>query len=216
MIRTTIAICAALVIGPAAFAGPNDGVVLTVHGNVNGAATGGVPDNAISLPFNCADMSPTAKPDQDGVEWFLVVAASPSRLRFDTITFGLGDYNQSLCYISFFGPARQDLAPLELPSLGWPAPNEGTAVTWSPNCLSGSLVPVYYFGIYAYGAGEIPLGDFYPAQRAVVVSCERPPDEDEILVFGSLGCGGAAGASACGERGRQAETTWGRIKKTYQ
>lgn len=198
--------------------GPNEGVVLNVHGNAAGVETGGDPAQAIGLPFDCEDLSPTAGPDQSGVEWFLVVVVSGRRASFSTVTFGLGGYDESACYISFFGPTRPELQPLEIPSAGWPGPNEGTAVSWAPQCLSGEMVPVYYFGVYVYGSTTIPLGSFYPGQQDGVVSCGVPGEEDPIAEFGSFGCGGVGGENACESvrRGAEDSSTWGRIKNQYR
>lgn len=179
-----------------AFAGSNEGVTLTVHGNVGGVDTQGDPCTGIPLPTDCVDTQPTALPDQYGVEWFVVLAAGENPLSFNTVTFGIGDYDPYACYIGLKGPCFGDLAPLEIPSSGWPNPMTGTSVTWSPNCLEGMLVPVYYFGVYGYGPGIVPLGDHYPGQPATVVPCDGS-EQDLIAAFGSFGCAGEVGVQEC-------------------
>jgi hypothetical protein len=181
-----------------AFAGPNEGVTVTVHGNITGVETDGLDVcGSIPIPANCEDTVPAAIPDSFGEEWFIVLAAGANPLAFTTITFGIGDYDPYACYIDQSGPCFGSLGPLELPSDGWPGPNTGTSVTWAPNCLAGMLVPVYYLGVYIYGPGVVPLGDHYPGQPAAVVSCDDPPVEDPIVDFGSFGCSGAQGEQAC-------------------
>lgn len=200
------------------YAGPNEGIIFNVHGNADGAATDGDPCRALALPFDCEDLTPTATPDANGVEWFVVVASSSGYADngFHTVTFGIGDYDTGACYIAFFGPCHSELNPLEIPSDGWPGPDSGTSVSWAPDCLEDRLEPVYYFGVYAYSSQTIPLGPFYPGQDEMVVSCETPPDVDDIVSFGAMGCGGARGVAECPEGGPdQDETTWGRIKKRF-
>jgi hypothetical protein len=181
-----------------ALAGPNAGLTLTPHGNVDGVETNGDPCGAFIPPgVTCEDTNPNAAPDPSGVEWYVVLAAGNS-LAFNTIVFGVGDYDPYACYLAGSGPCFGDLNPLEVPSAGWPGPNSGTAVSWAPECLTGDLVPVYYFGFYVYyGGGSVPLGDFYPGQVAAVVSCESPPEEDLIADFGAIGCGDDPGEQAC-------------------
>jgi hypothetical protein len=142
-------------------------------------------------------------PDAGGVEWFLAVAAGKSELAFQTIVFGLGPFDDYAAYLSNWGPCQAALVSVEVPSSGWPAPMTGTAVSWSPNCLTGMMVPVYYFGFYLYGGGDVPFGDFYPGQPASVVSCTSPPEEDLIEdpdgdgFFGIMGVGPASGKQEC-------------------
>jgi hypothetical protein len=199
---------AVVLISSAALAGPNARVTLTPHGNVDCLETGGDICSTIQLPATCEELNPDACPDPSGVEWYLIVAVAPpgvEELAFTTITFGLGDYIDSACYVARFGPCFQELGPVQIPSAGWPGPNSGTSVTWAPECLTGGLVPVYYFGFYVYyGGGTVPLGDFYPGQTAAVASCDAPfPVDDPIEdpdgdgFFGILGCGEASGKREC-------------------
>jgi hypothetical protein len=186
-------------------AGPNAGLTLTPMGHVSGIGSSGdvCADISVQLPENCEDMDPNATPDANGVEWYIAVAAGDG-LCFNTIVFGIGDYDPYACYLAAYGPCFPEFAPLEIPSSGWPGPNTGTAVSWAPNCLCGDLVPVYYFGFYVYyGGGPVPFGDFYPGNSATVVSCTSPPEEDPItdpngdLMFGIIGCGDDDGYTEC-------------------
>jgi hypothetical protein len=192
------------------YAGPNAGLTLTPMGNVSGAETNGDPCGVIEaqLPDNCEDMDPNAAPDINGVEWYIAVAAG-NGLCFNTIVFGIGDFDPYACYVAGYGPCFPEFGPLEIPSgPDWPGPNTGTAVSWAPNCLCGDMVPVYYFGFYVYyGGGPVPFGDFYPGNSSTVVSCTSPPEEDPITdpngdgFFGIIGCGDDPGYTECKQVG---------------
>jgi hypothetical protein len=159
------------------------------------------------------------------MEWFLIVAArEPEPLSFNTLTFGVGWYEWDACYIAQYGTCPP--GALEIPNAGWPDPMTGTSVSWSPLCLEGNIVPVYYFGIYVYAPEQIPLGDYNIGHTSVFASCEPPPQEDQIADYGTMGCGGAVGQNPCpttsvpeepdiGERVNRS-TSWGRIKEMYR
>lgn len=199
---------AVVLVSSAAHAGPNARATLTPHGNVDCVETGGDVCSAVQLPATCEELNPDACPDSNGVEWYLIVAVAPpdtETLTFTTITFGIGSYDHYDCYLASFGPCFQQFGPLEIPSAGWPRSYSGTSVSWAPECLTGKLVPVYYFGFYIYYGGDaVPLGDFYPGQTAAVFSCDAPfPVEDPIAdpnddgFFGIMGGGDATGKREC-------------------
>lgn len=210
-------ITAAVVIVVSAYAGPNEGVVLTAHGNVDGLDPVDHPCVVFPIPPTCEETDPNAAPDSEGVEWYIVLAAGADELDFNTITFGIGDFDPYECYIVAYGPCSPELGPLEIPSAGWPGPMTGTSVSWHPNCLEGTLVPVYYFAFYVYPAGgPVPLGDFYPGRTATVTSCGDPPIEDPIEDFGIIGCGVDPGFQMCPAPVPTGSTTWGQIKAIYR
>jgi hypothetical protein len=158
------------------------------------------------------------------MEWFLILGARESEpLGFTDVIFGVGDYDWQWCYIAEYGPCHPELGPLEIPSDAWPGPVTGTSVSW-PTCLEGNLVPIYYFGVYVYGPGQIPFGDFYPGHPSVFFSCTDPSETDDITAFGTIGFGGAEGENPCptssvpddiGETEGES-TTWGQIKTLYR
>lgn len=208
---------AVVVVAGSAQAGPNEGVVLTPHGNVNGLDPIDHPCVIFPIPPTCEETDPNAAPDSELVDWFIVLAAGSGELSFSTITFGLGDFDPYECYIVAFGPCFPELNPLEITSAGWPSPNSGTSVSWAPNCLQGTLVPVYYFAFYAYPTGgPVPLGDFYPGRPASVISCGDPPQEDPIAGFGVMGCGEDPGLRVCPAPVPTSPSTWGQIKAIYR
>jgi hypothetical protein len=192
--RSVRLLLVALFLVPAAIsAGPNDGIFLAVHGNVSGIETSDICD---IVPPSCEELIPSADPDADGIEWYVIVAVSPDQNapNFSTIIFGIGPYDPALCNIVFHGACHPELNPVEVPSPEWPGPNSGTAVSWAPDCLTERMEPVYYLGLYSYGPGQLPLGDFNPGHPSVVVGCSDL-EEDPIVTFGALGCGGAPGAN---------------------
>jgi hypothetical protein len=132
------------------------------------------------------------------VEWFLVIAARSADLEFHTVAFGLGDYDPYACYLYAYGPCFPEFGPLEIPCDGWPEPMSGTRVSWRPECLDGTLVPVYYFGFYVYyGGGPVPLVD-HPELMAGVGSCEDDFEiDDPFLALGTMGVGDAEGEVVC-------------------
>jgi hypothetical protein len=214
------------------YAGPNEGVVLTAHGNVDGLDPGDHPCIVFPIPPTCEETDPNAAPDSEGVEWYIILAAGTDELAFNMITFGIGLYDPYACYLVSWGPCFPELGGLEIPSGGWPGPGTGTSVSWSPNCLTGELVPVYYFAFYVYnGGGPVPLGDFYPGAPAYVTGCDDPPQSDHIEdpdgdgFFGIIGCGDDPGKRECPQTSSvpdadsssgNHEMTWGRIKNIYR
>lgn len=216
-----LAFALTLLLATGSHAGPNEDGILVVHGNVDGVDTGGDPCSGIPIPETCEELIPGAIPDGYGVEWFVVIAAGNGLgdgLSFNTITFGIGNYDMQACYIAYYGPCYPELMPLEIPTYDWPGRYQGTAVSWAPHCLSGRVVPIYYFGVYAYGDGIVPLADEYPEQPAAFVSCDQLPEEDPIAGFGTFGYGDAVGQGPdCPEIPVASEvTTWGQIKAIYR
>lgn len=185
-----------LIVAGTASAGPNQGVVLAVHGDQEGIATAG--DGPLTLPSSTDDLVPRAEPDPHGVEWFTILAVSPPENSPDifVVTFGLGDYDPDVCEVAYSWPAHAGYYTLEIPTDNWPGPFSGTSVAFGEvGALTNHIEPIYYIGVYARRPGEIPLGDFYPSQDAVVVTYPRDgmPVEDPIAGFAVLGCGGAEG-----------------------
>jgi hypothetical protein len=130
----------------------------------------------------------------DGAEWVLVVLANTTPVEVNAVVFGLGDYDPSTTYVAFYAPCDPWGTALEITYPGWPEPGMGTAVTWAPNCFTGTyMVAVYYLGVYAYAAGTIPFGP-HPTQGAAVSSCENIAD-DVACLDSYAGFGGATGSN---------------------
>jgi hypothetical protein len=218
-------VAAVLIFAGGVSAGPNEGIVLAVHGGRVEAITTSTP--TVPLPPHPHELIPTSTPDREGVEWFTIVAVSPPENTPDflVVIFGVGDYDPNVCEIEFFQPAHPGRFTLEIPSDGWPGPFSGTAVAFGEvDCLTGHMEPVYYLGVYATGPSEIPLGDYYPHQKASVATCGPGRIfEDPFKAFGTIGCGGERGENIIPWVGQIPQdpvpverTTWGRIKSVYR
>jgi hypothetical protein len=133
------------------------------------------------------------------LEWFLILAARDGGVATNTAVWGIGAFNEADYYVYANGPCSPTLVGTFVPSDTWPGPMSGVATSWSPNCLSGDLVPLHWMAITCYSgaSGTIPLGNFYPGQNAVVVSCDQPPEEDPFVDYGALGVCGDPGDQAC-------------------
>jgi hypothetical protein len=195
-------------------AGPNEGVALFVHG------VQGFEETLCLVPDTCDELIPEANPDGLGVElYYAVVVSPPTNLpSFDTIAFGIGEYDSYVCYVGYWGPCHSELNPLEIPDPDWPQPNTGTAISWAPHCFTDPVIPVYYFGFYLYygDGGQVPLMP-HPGTDSGVVSCEVPPQLDLFEEYGIMGCGDADGWNPeCPIPTAVEATTWGRIKSCYR
>lgn len=213
-----------------ALSGPNEGVFLAVHGFLPPIQTFegfGQPIPECEVPEDCLGLQSSGQPTELGIEWFSVVVLSPpsNDPNFQSICFGIRDYNPINCYVGFFGPCHWELDPLEVHLGDWPRPFSGTCVSWAPHCLTSHIEPVYYFGIYVYyGGGEVPLGDGGVGNPPMVASCGEPPEVDPFEDFGVMGCGDAEGynpecfgSSSVEDPDPVIEgLTWGRIKRMYR
>ncbi|MBU1699883.1 MAG: hypothetical protein KJ970_02300 [Candidatus Eisenbacteria bacterium] len=183
-------------------AGPNEGVYLAVHGNVDGIETNGDIFGSITIPANAADFSPTATPDAGGVEWFQLIVVSPpeNTPNFNTIVFGIPTAYQNITSIDFWGPIAPGGAAIPLPiyTSGWPngPGTRGAAVSWAPGCFYEHLQPVFYFGCYSYNAGYVALGA-HPVQGGVVVDCGSNPQTDTFTSYPVFSVGGTAYGPCC-------------------
>jgi hypothetical protein len=181
-------------VATSAVAGPNEGLILAVHGNVSGIETSGAPCRAFPLPDRCEDLRSYAAPDSFGVEWFTVVAISrpTDDTQISHVAFGIGDYDPELLDIVYAQPCMTPPRPLEISTQNWPGPNSGTTLAWSPSCLEGDVQPIYSFGVYAYGPGAIPL-DAHPVVPTGVTDCMVNSQEDLFDGMGVMGCRGDEG-----------------------
>ncbi|MFC1572875.1 agmatine deiminase family protein [Candidatus Eisenbacteria bacterium] len=99
--------------------------------------------------------------------------------------FGIGEYNPSIW--SFDPGSTQPCWPpvatpsgLELPSVGWPGPGEGTALTSTSGPWDGNYLAVYLIAGYAYEygySGVIPLTVNHATGEGGFTNCECVPLE---------------------------------------
>ncbi|MBD3336489.1 MAG: hypothetical protein GF355_13335 [Candidatus Eisenbacteria bacterium] len=175
-----------LAVSGIAVAGEEAGCMLLVHTDPSMVYTNGC--SAVDTISTWDELDPTGA-GTGVVNWIVVAAFPPGGAEeLNTISFGLGDYNPAAVSIGNAGPCSPGLSPLEISTQDWPLPGSGTAVSWAPNCNSGSLVPVYRFTAYVYATGSIPLAP-HPTQGWVngLVRCNA--STEPILGYGKLGFG---------------------------
>jgi hypothetical protein len=171
-----------------AFAGSNPGVLLFAHGDLGGVAT--TDDPCGFCPTTCEELQThaTATP-WNGMYWYLAVVVSPpeNSPNINTVTFGLGSWDTGLGYVYLYWGPCTSFVVSELSTANWPGPDEGTSVTWAPECHYEYILPVYYFQIYAGGGSPpvIPLGP-HPVQGGEVVDCASPPAADTFAGYGAF------------------------------
>jgi hypothetical protein len=172
------------------YAGTNPNVLLFAHGDLNGEFT--TDDPCGFCPATCEELQTHATDPGYGGVWtgyyYLAVVVSPpeNSPNIATVIFGLGTWDTAQGYVYNSWGACTAFPISELSTAGWPGPDEGTSVTWAPNCHYEYILPVYYFQVYAAGTPPvIPLGP-HPTQGGNVVDCGSPPTQDPFLDYGEF------------------------------
>ncbi len=110
--------------------------------------------------------------------WYVLAAWEYEAKTWCGTEFGFGAFNTDLFYLVEYGPCFPATG-LEIPSPGWPGPNEGTAFVTTGSPWSGNWLAVYFFAGYAYGytygATAIPIGIDPPTAFCGFSNCENPP-----------------------------------------
>lgn len=116
------------------------------------------------------------------VVWYVVAAWEQEDKTWCGTEFGFGDFDAGLfAFVGTFPCFPVD--GLEIPTGGWPGPNEGTAFVVTGDPWMGNWVPVYFFGGYAYGYGSstvIPLAADPPTGFAGFGNCAAPPQQFNV------------------------------------
>ncbi len=114
----------------------------------------------------------------DAQLWYVLAAWEIENKTWCGTEFGIGDYDPAVYAFAECGVC----APggfLEIPTAGWPGPNEGTAFVTTGTPWSGNWVPVYYFGGYSYAytgsSTTIPLDVDPPTGFCGFSNCVNPP-----------------------------------------
>ncbi len=141
-------------------------------------------------PFAINDLAQVVNQLSGGLDTWHVLAAWDGEAKVWCGTeFGFGAYDPSLMDLQGYGPCFP-VAGLEIPTPGWPGPNEGTAFVTTGDPWNGNWLPVYFFGgysyDYSYGSTVIPISVDPPTGFCGFSNCENPP-----LVFsvGPMGRG---------------------------
>lgn len=98
--------------------------------------------------------------------WYVLAAWEAEEKTWCEVSFGFGDYDADAFTFAVAQPCFPNLG-FELPTAGWPGPNEGTAFAAAGEPWHGNWLPVYAFAGYAYG------GD--PARPATVIRLGPDP-----------------------------------------
>jgi hypothetical protein len=123
------------------------------------------------------------------VTWFLLAAWPDGDKEWCGCEFGFGEYDPGLFGFQDYGPCYP-VNGLELPTAGWPGPNEGTVIVAAPVSWTGSYLPVYHFGGYAYsspGPGVIPVAEDPATGFAGFSNCANPSRSWPATSQGGLG-----------------------------
>jgi hypothetical protein len=152
----------------------------------------------------------------EGSVWY-ILAAWDEQKEFCGVDLGFGAYDADIYEFIDWDPCFPG-AGLELPTNGWPGPNEGSGfVIVDEEPWFGNFVPIYFFAGYAHEPGVIPI-DVDPATDSLQIgNCLPYP-----ICYG-FDCVGAMGVlsdgiECCPQGGpspRQS-ATWGSIKRIYR
>lgn len=130
--------------------------------------------------------------DYAALSWY-VLAAWTEEKDFCGVQFGLDAYDPALMSILEYAPCFPATGGLQIEGPSWPGPGQGIQLVVTGDSWSGNLVPVCWFGGYAYAAaapgtvaltvdavtGPEPFGGF--------VNCLNPPESAAATGFGVLG-----------------------------
>ncbi len=123
------------------------------------------------------------------VTWFVLAAWYDNDREWCGTQFGLGGFDAGLFGFLEYHPCYPD-AGLEISTDGWPGPEEGTAFVATGTPWEGNLLPVYFFGGYAYayaGPGLIPLAVDPTTDFAGFSNCANPAESYSAGALGGLG-----------------------------
>lgn len=121
--------------------------------------------------------------------WFVIAAWMEDKEWCGT-EYGFGTYDPALFVFGEFNGCYPPGGGLEIPTAGWPGPNEGIAFVVTGDPWVGNYLAVMHFGGYAYGYGAegvIPLDIDPPTAFAGFSNCAAPPLPFDAVELGGLG-----------------------------
>lgn len=121
--------------------------------------------------------------------WFIIAAWDEGKVWCGT-EFGFGTYDPAIFAILDWSACYPADGGLEIPTSGWPGPDEGIAFVVTGATWDGNYLPVMRFGGYAYGysgEGQIPLTVDPPTSFAGFSNCAAPPLPYDAFALGALG-----------------------------
>lgn len=117
------------------------------------------------------------------VSWFIIAAWAEEKIWCGT-ELGFGDFDPGIFgFLEWTGCYPAD-GGLEIPTAGWPGPNEGIAFVVTGEPWAGNFVSVLWFGGYAYaysGPGVIPIDIDPPTAFCGFSNCEAPPIPFDVV-----------------------------------
>lgn len=122
--------------------------------------------------------------------WFVIAAWDGEEKTWCGTEFGLGEYDARIFNILEWDVCYPPDGGLEIPTPGWPGPNEGIAFVVTGAPWEGNYQPVMRFGGYAYayyGSDVIPTDVDPPTAFAGFSNCEAPPVPFDAHELGGLG-----------------------------
>ncbi|MEZ4655509.1 MAG: hypothetical protein R3E12_18450 [Candidatus Eisenbacteria bacterium] len=177
-----------------AIAGPNAGGTLVIHADPDVVYSPDIEYCGFgTLPASCAEVN--TRVDGTATTTWHVFAAFPenSHPRLAGVAWGV-TYDPDRVVVADWGGCGD----FELPNSGWPAPGEGTAVTWGV-AQTATFTEIYWFAGYVYAAEATSFDlTLHPQQGGSFVGRQRPPGSlDPIADFGELGFNGNPGYLPC-------------------
>lgn len=186
MKKLLLAATALVVLGSAAYAGPNAGGSLIASTNPSVVYTTDTSNYCGSSGLQVCEGAIPQTPGSDVAVVNIIAAFNPSaNPRLSAVAFGWV-YPAEVTILAY-GPCGD----FELATGGWPASGEGTAVTFSVVRLT-SLTEVYWAAAYNYYGSDVP-GSLclapHPSQGATFADDSVPAQLDPIAQLGCFGFG---------------------------
>jgi hypothetical protein len=132
-----------------------------------------------------ADVNATVTvPDFSAIVWYVLAAWEEEDKEWCGTEFGFGTYDPYVILHLQWEPCYPPTGGLEIPTAGWPGPDEGIAFVVTGDPWFGNWLPVYVLGSYCYGyygaSTLLPLAPD-PATGFVGFSnCTAPPASFEV------------------------------------
>jgi hypothetical protein len=168
------------------------------------------PLDSIPIPAECAALNAEAPADGKPHRWLVLASLPPGHpLPLHGLSFGLGGYDPERVEIVDWGPWPFPNDYMEIPNVGWPAPNRGTSVAWSypdtAEATTAALVPVYWFIARASTPCSIPLAPDPNQGDEFAAGPGRPVTLYRFAQYSTIGFG-EAGRNSCARRTRPSWT----------
>lgn len=121
-------------------------------------------------------------------DWFIIAAWEEDK-EFCGVQFGFDAYDPGIFTPVYYGACFPPTGGLEIPSGGWPGPEEGIAFVVTGDPWAGNYVPVYWFIGYAYGYGASGVMQLIPDPTVAepfggTGNCASPPEKWDAALGG--------------------------------